>query len=141
MPSGTRLRVIDARTRKIWEEIQGLTLSKNPNALAVLFRVFLELSVDYYVLNTLKKPKSYINEKGATLGVKLTAAVTDLETKTKLSRQEAAPVKVAAQKNSFLAMSVLTLNDYVHNALMIPTPTDLRAAWDVFDPFFKAVWP
>ncbi|MGB8890207.1 MAG: ParB/Srx family N-terminal domain-containing protein [Candidatus Korobacteraceae bacterium] len=141
MPSGTRLRVLEPRTRKIWEEMQGLRLSDNPNALAVLLRVFLELSVDYYLLHTLKKPKGYLNQKGVTLGVKLTETVTDLESKNKISRQEAAPVKVAAQKNSFLAVSVLTLNDYIHNALMIPTPTDLRAAWDGFDAFLKALWP
>jgi hypothetical protein len=33
------------------------------------------------------------------------------------------------------------MHEYLHNYLMNPTPVDLRAAWDGFEPFLKAVWP
>ena len=85
-----------------------------------------------------RKPDSLLSEK---LTQKLTAIVDYLEGQSVLSRQEAAPVRAACQKKSFLATSVLTMNEYIHNALMNPTPTDLRAAWDGFEPFLKALWP
>jgi hypothetical protein len=32
------------------------------------------------------------------------------------------------------------MNEYVHNAAMSPSPTDLRASWDTFQAFVTALW-
>lgn len=116
-----------------------MSLKELTNANAVLFRVFLELSTDYYLVSAMKKPANTL--LGTKLSKKLLDVVADMESKTLLSRQQAAPVKAACQKQSFLATSVTTMNEYIHSSFMNPTPTDLRAAWDGFEPFIKAIWP
>jgi hypothetical protein len=141
VPLECRLRITEPRIRRIGQELQGLLLKDNPNAIAGLFRVFVELSTDYYLVNSLKHPKSYLNQQDKSLSKKLLEVVTHLETNGMLSRQDVAPVKAACAKGSFLATSVITMHEYLHNYLMNPTPVDLRSAWDGFEPFLKAVWP
>jgi len=139
IPSDVRLRITEPRIRSMAKELQGLELSEYQNAPAVLFRVFLELSADYYLVHTMHKTKDPL--RPLNLSTKLLDIVGHLESTNVLSRQDAAPVKAACAKNSFLAISVLTMNEYIHNYLMVPTPTDLRATWDGFEPFLKAIWP
>jgi hypothetical protein len=121
------------------KELQGLELKEYSNSVAVLFRVFLELSTDYYLVHTMKKSKTSLLSRN--LAQKLLDAVDHLEGANVLSRQDAAPVKAACARKSFLATSVVSMNEYIHNYLMTPTPTDLRTAWDGFAPFVKAIWP
>jgi hypothetical protein len=139
IPSDSRLGITEPRIKRMARELQGLELEEYPNGIAVLFRVFLELSTDFYLVNTIKRTKTSLLP--LSLSAKLLDVVGYLESTNVLSRQDAAPVKSACAKKSFLAISVLTMNEYIHNYLMIPTPTDLRAAWDGFEPFLKAIWP
>ncbi len=141
VPSECRLRITEPRIRRIGQELQSLLLKDHPNAIAGLFRVFVELSTDYYLVNSMGHPKSYLNQKDATLSMKLLEVATHFETHGMLSRQDVAPVKAACAKASFLATSVITMHEYLHNFLMNPTPVDLRAAWDGLEPFLKAIWP
>jgi hypothetical protein len=141
IPTDSRLRIVDPRCRRIAKELQGLTVKEYANAVATLFRVFIELSADYFLVHTMKRPKTYLTTRGVTLSVKLNEIVAHLETQNLLSRQDAAPVKAACAKNSFLATSVVTMNEYVHNFLLSPSPVDLLAAWEGFEPFLQAIWP
>lgn len=138
IPSDVRLRIAEPRIQRMGKELQGLELSEYPNGIAVLFRVFLELSTDFYLVHTMHRTKDSL--RPLNLSTKLLDIVGHLESTNVLSRQDAAPVRAACAKKSFLAISVLTMNEYIHNYLMIPTPTDLRAAWDGFEPFLKAIW-
>jgi len=138
IPTDCRLRIVERRIERIALELQKLTLADYPNAIAVLFRVFIELSADYCLETSLHRNKASL--LGMNLSTKLTDIVAHLEQTNVLSRQEAAPVKAYCQKRSFLAPSVLTMNEYVHNFHLNPTPTDLRAAWDGFEIFLKKIW-
>lgn len=60
------------------------------------------------------------------LRLKLNACITHLLSRQKLTREQAAPVRRALEKDSFLAPSVNTMNGYVHNRNIFPGPTDLR---------------
>jgi hypothetical protein len=139
IPSDVRLRITEPRIQRMGKELQGLDLKEYSNSVAVLFRVFLELSTDYYLVHTMKKSKTSLLSRN--LAQKLLDAVDYLEKADVLSRQDAAPVKAACARKSFLATSVVSMNEYIHNYLMTPTPTDLRTAWDGFAPFVKAIWP
>ncbi len=140
IPADCRLRITERRIERIAIELRKLALVDYPNAIAVLCRVFIEHSADYYLVNSMHRTKASLLGPGMTLSRKLTDIVANLEQNNILSRQEAAPVKSYCQKNSFLAPSVLTMNDYVHNFHLNPTPTDLRAAWDGFEIFLKKIW-
>lgn len=139
VPPDVRLRITEPRIRRMGRELQTLNVNEYPNGAAVLFRVFLELSADYYLVNTMHKAKNVLGK--LRLSQKLLDTVTNLENANVLSRQEAAPIRAACARKSFLATSVLSMNEYIHNYLMNPAPSDLRNTWDSFQPFIQALWP
>lgn len=137
-PTSCRLNIANPRLRKIFGELQGLRVDDFPNAAAVLFRVFVELSADEYVVkNSLLTGKDYDN---ATLAKKLTIVADDLQAKQILTKQEANAVRKASNDKRILATSIFTLNQYVHNKDLAPLPSDLRSAWDNLQPFLEKVW-
>ena len=136
IPGSAALNVTDNRIQDIERELKRLSLQQYPNAVSVLFRVFLELSADAYVENV---GLSHINENSA-LGSKLLEVTKDLVSKKKLSPQQAKVVRRAAQRESYLGPSITGMNQYVHNKHQFPAPSDLRADWDNLQPWFKAVW-
>jgi hypothetical protein len=101
----------------------------------VLYRVFLELSADEYV----KREHLATGEMDA-LGKKLLHVADALKRKGKLDDQQLKPVRRAAQRDSFLASTITTMHQYVHNPHFSPAPSDLRASWDSLEAFIKALW-
>jgi hypothetical protein len=137
IPSSCFLKVTDARVRKIENELRGLEFKDYSNAIAVLFRVFLELSVDHYRSNTLNRRPDAVRQ---IFSNKMIDALTYMEQNQILDQQQAKPVR-AATEQSLLNPSIALMHEYVHNLQMNPSPTDLRAAWDNLQPFIVALWP
>lgn len=136
IPNSCGLGVADARTSAIVAELRILKLSSHPNAISVLFRVFLELSCDHHIES--RKLKATVHDR---LDTKLGTVLKDLLARQQLSQQQAKPVRTACQRGSALAATVGTLHDYVHNRHVFPATSDLRATWDSLQPFIVAIWP
>ena len=136
IPGSAALNVTDTRVRDIETELKRLSLQQYPNAVSVLFRVFLELSSDAYIENL---GLSGLNEYSS-LGTKLQAVTNDLAKRSKLTSQQARVVRRASERDSYLGPSITGLHQYVHNKHLFPGPGDLRADWDSLQPWFKAVW-
>jgi len=154
IPPSCLLRVKDSRVRRIENELRELALEDFPNAISVLFRVFIELGVDWYItqnplaappVNPVKPNPSNPNKpnkpRGPSLAQKIRSVKDYLVAASKLTRQDAQPVKRACENDSFMGPSVILLNEYVHTFQMSPSPTDLRAQWDSLEPFVAAIWP
>ena len=135
IPRDCVLSVTDPRLRDIEQELRKLNVESFPNAVSVMFRVFLELSADCYI-----EQSGLATSVDAKLGTKLLDATTHLVSHKKLTRQQATPVRRAAQSDSYLAPSVTVLHQYVHNPHMFPSPNELRISWDNLQPWFIAVW-
>ena len=136
IPGTAALNVTDDRLRDIENELKRLSLQQYPNAVSVLFRVFLELSADAYIEGI---GISGVTED-ASLGRKLQSVTNDLVVKKKLAAQQARVVRRASQRNSYLGPSITGMHQYLHNKYLFPGPSDLRADWDSLQPWFKAVW-
>ncbi len=135
IPGDCVLSIEDARLNDIERELRRLSLEDTPNAISVLFRVFVELSCDAYAI----RAKLSTQEKDK-LTKKLQDVAADLVKQKKLTDKQAQPVMRACARDSFLCPSVTLMHQYIHNVNMAPSPTDLRAFWDSLQPFFIGVW-
>lgn len=114
------------RHHAIWDELQfKLKLADQPNAISVLFRVLLELSIDNYITRT-SLASAHPNDK---LVLKATKVGDDLLLKGNIDKKYAGIIKKLPQADGLF--SIDTLNRYVHSPDFAPSPSHLTALWDL----------
>lgn len=136
IPKDCVLSIPNGRIHDIELELRRLSLEEHTNAVSVLFRVFLELSVDSYIDDNALAGV----DNDSKLRVKVEKVANDLEAKKKINKQQARAIRSANMDHSFLAPGANTMNDYVHNEYIFPAPSDLRAHWNSLQPFITAIW-
>ena len=141
VPKGCNLVIPDNRFAQIFRELRTLKLDDAPNAIAVLTRVFLELSVEQYMtkndipLVTLVPGRQDIEKS---LKKKVEETVAHMKSNGAAARDLQPVVRALSVKHSPLNMDLL--NAYVHNRHAAPSPGELRAAWDNAQAFFERIW-
>jgi hypothetical protein len=136
IPTDCVMAIVDKKLIDIEGELRALSLDHHTNAVSVLFRVFLELCCDSYITR-LGLQNDILRDR---LSKKMKDVADDLVSRKQLSESQARPVRHAAAKDTYLAASVSTFHEYVHNLNVFPQPTDLRNGWNSLQPFFVAVW-
>lgn len=144
VPKGVRLNVQDNKCAEIFKELRNLKIDHYPHSVAVLLRVFLELSIDSYmdrhgIPKTFKHPKDN-RTLDRSLRDKLKGVITHLTSQGGVDKRTFAGM----ERSLTLAHSPLNidlLNGYVHNNFITPKHRDLTGAWDESQPFFEKVWP
>jgi hypothetical protein len=139
IPKDCILKITDKRINKIYGELRSLQCDGFENAVAVLFRVFIELSMDAF----LEKNKTEAEFSKVTINSKLKqkvmASAAYFKKRDFLTDQQLKPIQVAvSDQNNFLAVE--TFHAYVHNRHFSPLVSDLKKAWDNIQPFIEKVW-
>jgi hypothetical protein len=112
------------RHHEIWEELQfRLDLSRHPNAISVLFRVLLELSVENYIKQT-----NLGVQEGDKLAARVVKVGKDLHANGKIDQKQLGVVRKFQQLDQLVSAD--TLNRYVHSPNFAPSPEHLMSLWD-----------
>jgi hypothetical protein len=137
VPGNHTLSIGHARIHKIFLELKKLDLRMYPNAGAVLFRTFIELSCDCYIeRHGLAKKKLNPNSK---LYSKIDAIAKDLKASGVMTDNGLRPISLMTSSDTH-TQSVRTFNHYVHNKDVTPVVSDLISAWDDVWPFVQKTW-
>lgn len=137
VPSPHKLTITHARILKIFNELKSLVIDDYPNAVAVLFRVFIELSVDCFItINNLTDSKLSVDSK---LSQKIDAVAAHFEINKIMTKHELRAIRqMTSSENQ--TQSVRTFHSYVHNKDVTPSSADLKSAWDDIWPFIDQIW-
>lgn len=149
IPRQLKLVIPHTRINKIYFELQNLNVEKFINSCAVMFRVFVEMSVDdfaqrYEIQLTVPtrsefSPGSKPKMKEMTLRKKLTTIADYLEKQDTCTKDELHGVRSLINNRQHV-LSVDSLNAYVHNKEYSPTPSDLKGNWDSIQVFVRKLW-
>lgn len=151
IPRRLKLSIPQTRLNQIYDELQKLDISKFTNSGAVLFRVFVELSIDDFASrnsillkavpkpNPGKKPSDPARVPDMNLRNKIITVAKYLENQGISDKHELHGVRSLAN-NTDHVLSVDSLNAYVHNPHYNPNPTDLKANWDSIQTFVERLW-
>lgn len=130
----------EAKINNIYCELKNDLLindSKNavPNAVGVLFRVFLEISLDYYA-----KMNSHGFKKLDTINQKISWVVESLEGKKYEKKKFNNINKVGSATRQKSYLSIENFHEYVHSTTTQPSSSELKSKWDNLQEFFELLW-
>lgn len=144
------LDIPNVRINAIYRDLRKtLIVDECPNAVAITFRVFVEVSCDDFirrnaaigdpVLRTDNNKPVKDGMRNDSLAVKVQSIAKFLEGKTKLSSPSCkAIVKRASSFDS--VGSVDHFNLFVHSDASAPLPSELKDIADEYKPFLEAIW-
>jgi len=134
-PRGYKLKLPDGKVNNIFHELRTLNVEDYANAIAILFRVFIEFSVDSY----LAKIGVNLAPGKDTLLNKMKEVASHMKTNKIMNEKELKPINAAlADVNSLVSPN--TLNAYVHNPSFNPDPNNLKRTWDNLQLFIERMW-
>lgn len=140
IPMSCSLRISEVKINNIYRELRENLLideSNNsvPNAVGVLFRVFLEICLDHYA-----KMNQKIFKKDDTLSQKIPWVVKSLEDKGYDKKIFNNINKVGSAKKENTYLSIDNFHEYVHSTTTQPSTNELKLKWDNLQLFFETLW-
>lgn len=149
IPTQFKIAISQTRINRIYHELQKLPIDRFINSCAVMFRVFVELSIDEFakskkiILKVMPKPKAGsskpLQPRDMTLREKIRTVADYLESNGHSTKAELLGVRSLSNNREHF-LSVNSLNAYVHNKDYNPTPTDMKGSWDNVQLFIEHLW-
>jgi hypothetical protein len=134
IPTDFKLSINCFKVRKIYDELKKAELEQFPYLISVVFRVFVELSMDCY----LDKNLPTFNLR-SDLKQKVLAVANHLETKFSVPQNITQGIQCAVkEKNGPLSSEIL--NAYLHSNTFSPTSHNLLSMWNNIEQFIAKVW-
>jgi len=139
IPKSCALKISKPKVNNIYHELLRLDINKFTNAAGVLFRVFIELSVDSYIEehNIASTPSAA--KSGMDFQQKVFQVANHLESK-KLADQAICKGVKFSVKNANDILGIDTWHAYVHNNRFSPTASNLILTWDGMQDFMVILW-
>lgn len=135
IPKQCIIKIDNPRLNSIYHEMKNLVVEDFPNSAAVMLRVFLELSVDYFID---KNKGSFVVNENTRLVNRIDQVIKFLENNKILDKDQLKPIHIAVSSPHSI-FSTNTLNAYIHNRHIQPNPKDLKQAWDNIELFVKTL--
>jgi hypothetical protein len=135
IPPTSIMKIGHSRLNKIYRELRKLEVDDFENCVAVMLRVFLELSIDEYAIT--RSIPGY-STKGE-LRNKVKAAITYMEQNDILNSNKLKAIRLESE-NPHSLISSNTLNAYVHNKDLEPKSRELKITWNNIEPFIIKLW-
>ncbi|UVT16220.1 MAG: hypothetical protein H8K04_01245 [Nitrospira sp.] len=134
IPINVRYAIRDKRLNAIYRELRDINLKDHRNAVAVLFRVFVELSIELYL-----ERHGVTFHDGDKLAKKAEAAITHMKQNAWANTDIVKGIQtgISSQHNP---LSFNTFNAYVHNRHFHPSPQELATSWDNAQPFLDVLF-
>lgn len=134
IPRTCILRIYEPKLNNIYHELKEIPLDQATNAVGVLFRVFLETSLDYYA----SKFGITFSSKTKLTG-KVSKVTGDLEKRKSATHQQLKAIRSITNKGVSI-LSIDNFHEYVHSFKTQPIPVDLIYKWDNLQEFFEILW-
>ena len=139
LPRSCAIKISKSKVNTIYHELLKLDLTKFTNAAGVLFRVFVELSVDTYLEEHGLASTPSAAKSGINFQQKMNIVASHLENK-KLADAAICKGIKAAIKDSNDILGIDTWHAYVHNNKFSPNPNNLIITWDNMQDFMVILW-
>lgn len=140
-PSDFKLKIPTSRINDIYLEMKELSENNYKESLAIMTRIFLELSVDYYGDNNIpnfKTDREVTNNKFK-LRARTICVLNHLETTGKITKNQANAVKTTLDAPTS-PVKIEALNQYVHNRVMFADIISLKTFWDNARYLLESIW-
>jgi hypothetical protein len=140
IPKTCRLDIKETKINNIYRELRDNLLIDDsnksvPNSVGVLFRVLLEISLDYYA-----KMNQHGFKKEDTINKKIFWVVESLKGKGYEEKKFNNINKVGSSTTQQSYLSIDNFHEYVHSYTTQPTSSELKAKWDNLEDFFEILW-
>jgi len=140
IPKNFSLRINEPKINNIFRELRDDLLLDDsilavPNATGVLFRVFLEISLDYYA-----KKNQHNFSSTDTIKQKIPWVTKSLIEKGYDKKIFNNINKVGSAKKENTYLSIENFHEYVHSYTTQPSPNELKLKWDNLQEFFETLW-
>jgi hypothetical protein len=139
IPKSCSLKINNPKVNTIFHELRDIDINKFTNAAAVLFRVFVELSIDSYLEKHTLAGATSASKSNMNFQQKINIAADHLQTKNHTDSAICKGIK-AAIKNPNDLLGIDTWHAYVHNNKFSPIPKNLITTWDNMQEFMTILW-
>jgi hypothetical protein len=134
IPRDCVLCINEKRINNIYHELKDLALDNATNAIGVLFRVFLETSLDCYA-----DTHGLTFSKNTKLDGKIFSVASYLEKNKSADKKQLKNIRSVTNKGTSI-LSIDSFHEYVHSFKTQPVPIDLIYKWDNLQEFFEILW-
>ncbi|MEK9182599.1 MAG: hypothetical protein AAB809_00800 [Patescibacteria group bacterium] len=135
IPKGCILQIQETKINNIYHELKFIPIDTATNAVGVLFRVFLETSLDFYY----SKKCGMAFGQNVKLAGKITKITDILEKRKFANSHQLKNIRSVTQKGNSI-LSIDNFHQYVHSFKTQPVPVDLIYKWDNLQEFFEILW-